>query len=152
MAEKKVIIGYVDVMSDTTMENREFQYAASFETLKVPKGRYPIYAYYGDLRKDRDGQIHLGWRNYIGYKGTVLASNVGGKVGEKTHYHPQVYDYILADYFIKGRTFSGLGRFEYQLEPEWDIELYDFISDIDGRRVFSKNIVLKDGSSIKYLE
>jgi hypothetical protein len=84
---KKVLIGTCKIDKDVKMENRQFGYAASYEDLIVEKGEYPIYAYADDLEKDKDGNISLGWRNFIGFEGKVIASNVGGRPGEATSYH-----------------------------------------------------------------
>lgn len=152
MDSKKVIIGYVTLPKDTEMHNNQFEYAASFEHLLVPAGKYPIYAYAKDLDRSR-GYVRLGWRNYVGYEGTVIASNVGGKPGEKTGYHLMTQDYILADAFFNGHDacLHYLDRREYELRPEWTIKVHDFVSSFDGKRVFMAEVVLKDGAELEYM-
>lgn len=144
--ERKVIIGTVTVTKDKEMYNYQFQYAASFERLLVKAGTYPIFAYESDIEK-KNGQTHLGWRNYIGYEGTVIASNVGGHPGEVTCYNQMVRDYTLADLFVKG--YNRDWDEEFELAPEWGIELVDFISIYDNKRIFLKKIVLKDGAEYR---
>ena len=75
----KITIGTIKLDRDTEMTNTQFSYAADFETLIVPKGEYTIYADSADL-EIRNGRVYLGWRNYIGYEGTVKAGNVGDRV------------------------------------------------------------------------
>ena len=145
---KKVLIGKVIVDNDVEMVNTQFGYAASYERLMVKKGEYPIYAYENDLK--RSGSV-LGWRNFIGYEGTVIDGNVGGKPGDSTRYDLMIYDYNLADHFLDGHTYDDV-RKTYELRPEWGIELHDFISSIDNRRIFTKNIVLKDGAELHYMD
>ena len=145
---KKILIGKVTVDNDVEMINTQFEYAASYEKLLVKKGEYPIYAYANDLKHNGTA---LGWRNFIGYEGTVIDGNVGGNPGEPTSYHVMTYDYILADHFLDGHTYHN-GRETYELRPEWDIELHDFISSIDNRRVFTKKIVLKEGYKPHYMD
>lgn len=145
---KKVLIGKVIIDKDVEMVNTQFGYAASYERLMVKKGEYPIYTYKNDL--NRNG-CALGWRNFIGYEGTVIDSNVGGKPGNSTSYDLMIYDYALADHFLDGHSYDDV-RKTYELNPEWGIELHDFISCIDNRRVFTKKIVLKDGAELHYMD
>ena len=147
---KKVLIGTVTLDHDIEMDNREFAYAASFEVLKVEKGEYPIYAYVGDLDR-HSGTTELGWRNYIDYEGTVVAGNVGNEVGAHSHYHTHVYNYELARRFLEMRECNGLCQFTYNLRPEWGIAIYDFVSQFDNRRIFTKGVVLKDEENITYM-
>lgn len=93
----------------------------------------------------------LGWRNFIGYEGTVIDGNVGGKPGDSTRYDLMIYDYNLADHFLDGHSYDDV-RKTYELRPEWGIELHDFISSIDNRRIFIKKIVLKDGAELHYMD
>ena len=67
------------------MTNMQFQYAASFESLTVEVGEYPIYAYEDEI-KTRDGKATV-MDARIGYEGTVTASNVGGKPGDHGSYY-----------------------------------------------------------------
>lgn len=154
---KKIRIGSVTLENDVVMENQQFQYAASFERLKVSQGTYPIFVYADDVRKV-DGKIQLDWRNYIRFDGTVISGNVGGEPGEHTTYSVMTYDYILADYFIKG--YSDIRdeadgkrvRCNYELAPEWGIEIDDFVSGIDNKRCFAKRIFLKDSNNVPYMD
>ena len=147
---RKVLIGTVSIEKDIIMTNEQFSYAADFERLMVKAGEYPIYAYAEDFERGT-GCVRLGWRNYIGFEGTVIYSNVGGMPGEKTSYHQMVYDYILADTFCDGfEYYQHSVRAEYQLRPEWTIVLSDF--DYDGKRHFIKRIVLKDGVELHYMD
>lgn len=145
---KKVLIGKVIVDNDVEMVNTQFGYAASYEVLKVKKGEYPIYAYENDL--ERSGSV-LGWRNYIGYEGTLIDGNVNGKPGDSTRFDMMIFDYDLADNFLNGHTYANV-RKTYELNPEWKIELHELISSIDDRRVFIKKIVLKDGAELHYMD
>ena len=145
----KVLIGKVNVERDVEMVNTQFGYAASFERLLVKKGEYPIYAYASDL--ELNGSM-LGWCNCIGYEGTVIDGNVGGKPGEPTSYHMMIYDYNLADRFLDGSRYDNGVRETYELRPEWGIELRDFVSSFDNRRVFIKRIVLKDNAELHYMK
>lgn len=147
---KRVLIGTVTLERDVEMWNHQFGYAASYERLIVKKGEYPIYAYADDLIR-KDG-IYLGWRNYIGYEGTVIDSNVGGKPGEPTSYHVITYDYLLADMFIDGQSYCEDVRETYELRPEWTIKIHDFVSSFDNKRVFLKHIILKDGEELCYMD
>lgn len=147
---KKVLIGTVTLDRDLEMDNNQFGYAADHERLMVRKGSYPIYAFDDDLQKSKDGKISLGWRNQIGLEGDVISSTIGGKPGEHTSYHQMVYDYTLADLFCEGHEYHGMCRMEYELRPEWGIELHDF--RYDGKRHFSKEVVLLVNDEIKYME
>ena len=147
---KKVLIGTVTLERDVEMWNNQFSYAASYERLMVKKGEYPIYAYADDLER-KDG-TYLGWRNYIGYDGTVIASNVGGKPGEPTLYHVMTRDYLLADMFLDGYSYCNGVRETYELRPEWTIKIHDFVSSFDNKRVFIKEIVLMDGEELCYMD
>lgn len=149
---KKVIIGTVTVNHDTEMHNNQFEYAGSFENLLVKAGTYPIYAYEKDLVKTKDGKVMLGWRNYIGYEGTVLEGNIGNKVGSQSSYHLMIYNYSLADCFTEGRRCDKYHDETYDLWHEWGIVLDDFVSSIDGRRIFTKDVVLKDGKEYTVFE
>lgn len=149
---KKVLIGTVEIERDVEMFNNQFGYAASFEQLKVEKGIYPIYAYEGDLKRE-GGKVRLGWRNYIGYEGTLIAGNVGGKPGEHTSYHLMVYEYTLAEHFLSGHSYyDKVVRMTYELRPEWTLELGDYISSYDNRRHFYTEVVLKEGAEFTYIE
>lgn len=147
---KKVLIGTVTLDRDIEMDNNQFSYAADHVRLLVRKGSYPIYTYDDDLKKSKDGKISLGWDNLIGFEGEVISSTFGLKPGEHTSYHQMVYDYSLADYFCDGHEYLGMCRLEYDLRPEWGIELYDFV--YDGKRHFSKNVVLLANDQIKYID
>lgn len=147
---KKALIGTVKLDRDVEMDNNRFSYAADHERLLVRKGEYPIYAYADDLQRSRDGKISLGWRNFIGFEGEVITSTIGGKPGEKTSYNQMVYDYTLADLFCDGHEYEGLCRMEYDLRPEWGIELHDF--RYDGKRQFTKNVFLMVDDEIKYVD
>lgn len=147
---KRVLIGYARLEKDVEMTNTSFSYAADYERLLVAKGEYPIYAYLDDLEAEKDGKIRLGWRNYIGYEGTVIDGNVGGKPGDATSYHQMNYDYILAELFYQGHDYIELVQEDYILRPEWGIELRDFC--YDGKRNFTMKIVLKDSESICYMD
>ena len=151
--EKRVLIGTVEIERDVVMWNNQFGYAASFEQLTVPKGVYPVYAFTGDLARDKNGKVSLGWRNYIGYEGTIISGNVGGKPGDHTDYHLMIYDYSLAEYFLEGYSYyDKTVRMTYELRPEWGIELHDFVSSFDNKRIFTKSIFLKDGAELPYME
>lgn len=140
--ERKVLLGKVVIDQDIEMHNMDFEYAASFEDLLVKRGEYPIYTYESSLKED-GGKIRLtGYRNYFGYEGTVLASNVGGKKGEHTTYTPSTYAFMLAEMFVQGH--DAYFKKEYVLRPEWEIEIEDYISSCDDKRHFMFNIVLKD--------
>lgn len=143
MAKEKLIVGYCTVKKDEMMYNRSFQYAASYEDVLVPAGKYPVVAFKDDLLKD-GGKMKLGWRNYIEYEGTVVASNVGGKPGEKTYYCPMIYDYQLAQYFLNGgdETVGWNERHEYELAPEWELNIHEY--KWDGVRRFGLDVVLKE--------
>lgn len=142
--EEKVLIGTVTLEKDQLMYNNQFGYAASFEELLVPAGEYPVYAYAGDLKHDKD--VRLGWRNYIGFEGTLLRGNVGGKPGEHTFYNLMVYDYSLAEHFLKGYSYYDVihcdNRETWKLDPHWTLKLEDW--EYDGERHFSVHVVKKD--------
>ena len=146
---KKVLIGTVTLERDTKMENRSFQYAASFEDLLVPKGTYSIYTYADDLARC-NGKIHVSGFCFCEYAGTVIAGNVGGEKGDTTQYGQAVRYYELADDFEKGFEYRKLDRFDYELRPEWGLELREY--EYDGKRHFVKDIVLKDGAEIPYFD
>lgn len=155
---KKIRIGSVTLENNVVMDNLQFQYAASYERLEVPQGTYPIFVYADDVR-NYDGKIQLDWRNYIRFEGTVISGNVGGNPGDHTTYSVMTYDYILADYFMKGYTdiYDDYDRHKrvrcnYELAPEWGIEINDFISCIDGKRMFAKRIFLKDSDNVPYMD
>lgn len=147
---KKVLIGTVTLEKDCPMVNGQFSYAADYERIAVTKGEHPIYAYADDLEKTADGKTRLGWRNYIGYDGTVIDGNVGGKPGDKTSYHKMAYDHTLAQLFFEGHEYIQNVRMNYELRPEWGIELRDFV--YDNKRHFTMHIVLKDGAALTYIE
>ena len=147
---RKVMIGTVSIEKDIIMTNGQFSYAADFERLMVKAGEYLIFTYTDDFNHDVK-HIQLGWRNYIGFEGTVIESSVGGKPGENTSYFQFVYDYCLADLFIEGHEYYEHNvRAEYQLRPEWGIVLHDF--EFGGKRLFTKNIVLKEGAELHYID
>ena len=133
----KVLIGSVTLRKDTVMYNGSFQYAASFEELLVPEGEYPIYAYKDDL-VEQDGHKKLGWRNYIGYEGTVMRGNVGGRPGEHTYYHAMIYDYELARLFYDGHDKHGN---EYKLFNNWYMKLRE--CEYQGERLFTMDVIMK---------
>lgn len=138
----KVIIGKAILKKDVVMED-SFQYAESFERILVKAGEYPIYSYEVDL-KHRDGVTMLGWRNHIGYEGTVIDSNVGGKAGEKRTYYTCLYDYELAEMFFNGRgnVMSNTYLYiTYELANNWTLKLEEF--EYNGERHFSMKVVQK---------
>ena len=146
---KMVLIGTVEISEDVVMYNRSFQYAGSFEDILVKKGIYEIMADSTDLdRYDDNRDVRLGWRNYIVYKGTVVASNVGGKQGDETKYCQHSYAYMLAEDFLKGHKYIGSAKYTYRLRPEWGITVSDSV--YDGERIFSLGIYLK--GEITYAE
>ena len=148
---KKILIGTVTLTEDVVMYNNQFQYAASFETLKVKKGTYPIFGYESNLRIVR-GKTELE-DAYLDFGGIVIESNVGGKPGDHTNYAQRWRGYSLAEAFINGYDyFNKIIRGEFELRPEWGIELHDFVSSIDNKRYFSKAIVLKDGAELTYMD
>lgn len=148
---RKIMVGTVELERDVEMLNTSFQYAASFEKLKVSKGVYPIYAYESDIR-NRNGKRSIG-AAYIGYDGTVLASNVGGKPGEKTTYDPFGYGYSFAHDFLQGSDYTQqYGQRNFVLNAEWEINIHDFVSDYDNKRCFLLEIALKDGEKYTYCE
>ena len=148
MEDRKIKIGTVTVTRDEEMWNNQFQYAASFEHLLVKAGTYPIYTYESHLEK-RNGKVRLDGAGFIGFEGTVIASNVGGKPGHPTSYHIHTYNYLLAHSFLEGHDFHY--RHEYELAPEWGIEIHDFVSSFDNKRVFCLDIILKDGMEYKVM-
>ena len=140
--EKKVLVGYVTLEKEHVFHNNQFQYAASFEELKVPAGTYPIYTYQSEL-KERDGRVIVD-DAWIGYTGTIIASNVGGKPGNKGEYHQYRRGYCLADAFLDGHEYFGFGtteQQEFELALEWEIVVNDCV--YEGKRFFTKSIVLK---------
>ena len=143
--DKKVLIGTVTLEKDQVMWNNQFQYAASFEELLVPAGGYPVYAYEGDLDRRR-GDVRLGWRNYIGYEGTVLSGNIGNKAGDHSDYHLMVYDYTLAEHFLNGHGYWNEIRYDnrmtWSLMPQWTLKLEEW--EYEGERHFSVHVVRKD--------
>lgn len=149
--DRKVLLGTITLERDVVMYNNQFQYAASFEQLNVPKGEYPIYTYESNLKKDKDGKVRLGYLNFLGFEGTVLSGNIGNKPGDHSRYDLCVYEYTLADYFLDGYDYyNKIIRAEYVLRPEWGIELHDFVSSFDGKRCFVKALYLKDGEEPTY--
>ena len=146
--DRKVLIGTVIIDSDMIMYNNQFQYAASFETLKVPAGEYPIYSYENDILRI-NGKAYLGWRNYIGYEGMVMEGNVGGRPGDKSYYHQIVYDNDLAALFLNGHEYMECNLVKYKLRPELTLTVNDFNYDDD--RFFSLRVVLKDGEEFTYM-
>lgn len=144
---KKVLIGTVTLEKDVVMYNNQFQYTASFEELKVEKGTYPIYTYEDEYR---DGRLHGA---YLGFEGTVVAGNIGNKVGSHSRYDQYWYGYSLADCFIDGYDYvEKIIRREFELRPEWGIKLDDFVSSFDSKRCFVKSIVRKDGAELTYMD
>lgn len=151
MEDRRILLGTVTLEKDVVMYNNQFQYAASFEQLNVPKGEYPIYTYESNLKK-RDGKIGLGYLNFLGFEGTVLSGNIGNKPGDHSYYHLCTYEYMLADHFLEGYDYyDKIIRATYELRPEWGIELHDFVSSFDGKRCFTKNLFLKEGYELTYM-
>ena len=148
-AMKKVLIGTVVLDRDTEMHNASFSYAADFEDVLVPKGEYPIFAYEVDIEVGKDGGKQLGRNAFFGYEGTVLRGSFGG-VGTHTSYNADVYDYELARMFIEGHD-SKFHK-EYRLRPEWYPKLVEAKSILDGRRIFTYDLCLKDGAEMIYME
>lgn len=148
--DKKVLIGTVTLERDQVVWNNQFQYAASFEQLLIPAGEYPIYAYESDLKKDKEGRLTLGWRNYIGYEGTVISGNIGNKPGAHSRYDVMTYDYILAGRFLKGYDYYGSQgtKMVYQLRPAWTLEVHDFVYE-NRERHFSLRVVKKHGETLE---
>lgn len=152
MADRKILIGTVTLDRDTVMWNNQFQYAASFEQLEVKAGEYPIYTYESNL-KERNGRYYPDYLNFLGFEGTVISGNIGNKPGDHSSYHLCVYEYQLADYFLNGHEyFNKMTRGEYVLRPEFGIELHDFVSSIDGRRIFTLSLYVKDMDKLTYIE
>ena len=133
----KVLIGSITIKKDTQMFNGQFQYAASFEELLVPAGEYPIYTDEADLRFE-NGTARLGWRNYIGYEGTVIRGNVGGKQGDRTRVDEHIYDYELAKLFLDGHDKNGN---EYTLFDNWYLTIRE--CHYEGKRLFAIDIIKK---------
>lgn len=151
---KHILIGTITLEKDVVMYNNQFQYAASFEQLMIPAGEYPVYAREDGL-DTRRGRTEVK-DGYIGFEGTVLAGNVGGKPGEPSSYHQMWYGYNLAECFLNGHDYNNNVRYDVRrdwvLRPEWGLDITDFNSGIDGRRLFSLNIALKDGAELTYLD
>lgn len=148
MSERTVLVGYCKIDHDTVMTNRGFSYAADFETLLVKEGVYNIIAYEGDL--DRRNGIRLGWRSYIHFTGEIISNSFGDKAGTPTHYSVHCYDYTLAKSFFDGYSYVGLTKYEYFLNPEWELELSEF--EVSGERKFTMDVVLKDGAELQFVE
>lgn len=147
---KKILLGTIALERDTVLMNTSFQYAASFEELKVEKGEYPIYTYASDLRKTRDGILEVDCA-YFGFEGTVLRGNVGGKPGDHTYYSTYVRGYDLAQYVLDGhKYFNKIDRATIELRAEWELKVSDFISSYDNKRVFCLDVVLKEDAEIEY--
>lgn len=149
---RHILIGSITLEKDVVMYNNQFQYAASFEQLNVPAGEYPVYVREDDLYTRRSRiEVKDG---YIGFEGTVLAGNVGGKPGDHSSYHQMWYGYDMADCFLQGHDYNNALRYdvrrEWKLRPEWGLEISDFISSIDGKRLFSLGITLKEGAEFTY--
>lgn len=151
---KHILIGTITLEKDVVMYNMQFQYAASFEQLNVPAGEYPVYAREDGLQT-RQGRTEVK-DGYIGFEGTVLAGNVGGKPGEHSHYNQMWYGYNMAECFLNGHDYNDNVRYDVRrdwvLRPEWGLEITDINSCIDGRRLFSLNIALKDGAEVTYMD
>ena len=147
---REVLIGTVRISKDVEMYNHSFSYAADYEHLKVKAGEYPIYAFSYDIDTLKDGTVCLGWRNYVGYEGTIISNSFGDKPGEETSYHQMWYDYLLAEAFIKGHEHIDGVEYEYELRPEWTVITREY--NYDGKRVFGNKVVLKDGESFTYKE
>ena len=151
MKDRRILLGTVSLERDVVMWNNQFQYAASFEQLNVPKGEYPVYTYESNLKK-RHGKVELGYLNFLGFEGTVLSGNIGNKPGDHSRYDLCVYEYTLADNFLEGYDYyDKTTRATYELRPEWGIELHDFVSSFDGKRCFVKSLFLKDGCEPTYM-
>ena len=148
--ERKILIGTVTLDRDAVMFNSQFQYAASFEEIKVAAGTYPVYAYEGDLVHTENG-LSLGWRNYIGFEGTVLRGNVGNKIGDHSHYCPMCYNYELAQYFVDGFKYRDIVRFDYILDDSFEIKIHDFYSPVSEKRMISLILCLKENATPKYI-
>lgn len=151
---KHILIGTITLEKDVEMYNNQFQYAASYEKLNVPKGEYPIYTLESEI-EERRGRYEVKGA-YLGFEGTVLSSNVGGKPGEHSYYSQFGYGYSMAQMFLDGHDYSdgfckGIRR-EWTLRPEWKIEISDFNSCIDGKRLFSLSLALKEGAEFTYMD
>lgn len=141
---KKYLVGYTTIEKDRVMHNNQFSYAASYEELLVKAGKYPIYVYENDLQDYGDRIIVKSAR--YGYTGTVVESNVGGKPGQETRYDLYTYGYSLAEEFLNGYRTLGFGTIErdgMDLCPEWGLNIADFISSYDGKRVLCLELVIK---------
>lgn len=151
---RHILIGTITLEKDVVMYNNQFQYAASFEQLNVPAGEYPVYALECGL-ETRRGRTEVK-DAYIGFEGTVLAGNIGGKPGEHSSYHQPWYGYNMAENFLQGHDYNNAIHYdvrrEWTLRPEWGLEISDFNSCIDGKRLFSLSIALKDGAELTYMD
>ena len=148
--EKKILIGTVTIDRDVVMFNSQFQYAASFEEIKVTAGTYPIFAYEGDLTITENG-LTLGWRNYMRFDGIVKRGNVGNKIGDRSHYSPMCYNYELAQYFVDGFKYQDFARLDFILDDAFEIKVSDINSPLTGKRMFSLKICLKENAQPKYI-
>ena len=149
--DKKILVGYVTLEKEHVFHNNQFQYAASFEDLKVSAGTYPVYTYKSQLKEYHGRTVVEDAR--IGYTGTIIASNVGGKPNDKGEYNQYRRGYCLADAFIDGYEYFGLGTTEKQdfdLSLEWELVINE--GHYEGKRFFTKSIVLKKGEQPLYFD
>lgn len=143
MANRRILIGTVNLDRDTEMFNNAYEYAASFENVLVPAGTYPVYCYSSDIKPRGERLVLDG--GYLGYEGTLLSGNVGGKPGDHTDYHPRAYNFMLAEWFFNGYVHIYEQPYTtkvFELRPEWRLDLADFFSAFDNRRVFTMDLVL----------
>ena len=142
----KIQIGTVTITRDVIKSNMQFQWASSFEDIEVKAGTYPIVCHWQDMKKSDQGRS-LPTFCYIEWDGTVVAGNVGNKIGDHSYYGSQVYDYWLAQKFLKGSEWDYADDCEYfwELDDNFTLKVSDFVSCYDGRRKFHLAVYLKDG-------
>lgn len=150
--KNRVLIGTVTLEKDLIMLNTSFQYAASFEELKVQKGVYQIYSYESEFVKRKNGEIILDMA-FIEYHGTVTRGNVGNNPGDQACYAPYIRDYDLAEYVLTKHNLLEKEWWAktYRIDDAWEIYVEDFISIFDNERKISIGIRRKPGTELKYL-
>ena len=149
--KNRIMIGKVILEKDAIMMNTSFQYAASFEELKVPAGEYLIYTYFDDLTI-RHEKIYVDCA-YTEYKGTVTRGNVGNSIGSEGEYHPYHYSYSLADCFLHEHNMieKDFWNKRYILDDAWKLVIDEVESPIDEQRGFLLGIISNPGHEYKYI-
>ena len=158
MNDNKTQIGWFHLKADKVFRNT-FEFAAWYEDVLVPAGKYPIFVYGLNVRQSNDPMFnrrlsgkHDSNMTYTFMDGTItsdyFAAHYFGvpisdydkykNAGKPSSYHAMWYMYEIAASILNDPDTP------YELLPQYEARAVTFVSSINGHEITTHNLFLKD--------